>query len=95
MRDRIPVSVALFEIGRARPEDVLLCPDGSCGLCHVGVDGVKKLACQAQVHKGMAIMLPSAEPLTTAPLCPWDVTQEQVLERMSREACSPPKPSSR
>jgi formate hydrogenlyase subunit 6/NADH:ubiquinone oxidoreductase subunit I len=57
VRDQIPVTVALFEIGRGRAEDVLFCRDGSCGLCHVMVDGVKKLACQTPTHKGMALRL--------------------------------------
>jgi hypothetical protein len=55
VRDRVPVSIALFETGRSRPEDALLCSDGSCGLCQISIDGVKKLACKTDVHRGVAI----------------------------------------
>ncbi|MGZ3700081.1 MAG: 4Fe-4S dicluster domain-containing protein, partial [Bdellovibrionota bacterium] len=62
VRDKIPVSLALFEIGRGRPEDVLLCTDGTCGLCQVQIDGVKKLGCQTTIHRGMAIKLEDENP---------------------------------
>lgn len=58
VRDQVPIATALFELGLARPEDLLHCSDGSCGLCDVNVDGVKKLACQTKIHKGMAVQLP-------------------------------------
>ncbi len=49
------VSVALFEIGMSRPNDILICEDGSCGLCQIEVDGVRTLACTSKIHQGMAI----------------------------------------
>ena len=55
LREGIPVALALFETGRARAGDALLCPDGSCGLCAVMVDGTKKLACQTRTHARMSI----------------------------------------
>jgi ferredoxin len=99
VRDRINVSIALFETGQSRSEDVLLCSDGSCGLCQITVDGVKKLACKTEVHRGMSIKTPvKTIPVPGAPpsnmgsvpavetiLCPClGITQEQVLERMSQ-----------
>ncbi len=98
VRDKVAVSVALFESGVGRPEDVLYCPDGSCGLCQVTVDGVKKLACQTQIHKGMSIKISSDAPAETpifpamaaapsalpaAHLCPClGVSVEEVVERI-------------
>jgi len=87
VRDKIPVSVALFEIGQSRPEDTLFCPDGSCGLCQVTVDGVKKLACQEKIHRGMAVRLsePPAPTQGENSLCPClGVTVEQVVERIKQ-----------
>ncbi|MBI2711549.1 MAG: 4Fe-4S dicluster domain-containing protein [Bdellovibrio sp.] len=55
VRDRISISVALFETGQNRAADNLLCKDGSCGLCQISVDGVSKLACQTKIHRGMSI----------------------------------------
>ncbi len=55
VRPDVPVSLALFELGYARPQDTLLCPDGSCQLCRVWIDGIRKLGCQTTVHRGMAI----------------------------------------
>jgi Fe-S-cluster-containing hydrogenase component 2 len=49
------VSLALFELGQSRPGDKLLCPDGSCGLCTAEIDGVRRPACQTEIHKGMGI----------------------------------------
>ena len=57
VRDRIPASLALFELGHSRPEDALYCPDGTCGLCYISVDGVKKLACQTNIHKGIVMLV--------------------------------------
>lgn len=57
VRDNISVSRALFELGLARSQDVLFCEDGSCRLCQIKVDGVKRLACQTKVHQGMNIQL--------------------------------------
>jgi Fe-S-cluster-containing hydrogenase component 2 len=105
VRDRIPVSVALFETGQSRPEDTLLCSDGSCGLCQITVDGVRKLACKTDVHRGMAIKTPvKTIPLPGSPgaaflagnadavLCPClGITQDQVLERMSQGKLQSPE----
>lgn len=82
VRDRIPVGLALFEIGHSRPEDVLLCSDGSCGLCRISVDGTNKWACQMQVHRGMAVRTAQAGPARQG-LCPCvGVTREDALARI-------------
>ncbi len=94
VRDRIPVSVALFEVGQSRAEDVLYCPDGSCGLCQVLVDGVKKLACQSRTHRGMAIKLvePPAPTQGESSLCPClGITVEQVIERLQQGKLQSPE----
>ncbi len=57
LRSGQPLALALFETGLARGDDRLLCRDGSCRRCEIRVDGVKKLACRTQVHRGMAIQL--------------------------------------
>lgn len=93
-RDRIPVTTALFEMGQSRPEDVLYCRDGSCGLCQVTIDGAKKLACQATVHRGMAIRLTAPPAPTQGPnsLCPClGVTVEQVVERLTSGSLQSPE----
>ncbi|OFZ81803.1 MAG: hypothetical protein A2583_11050 [Bdellovibrionales bacterium RIFOXYD1_FULL_53_11] len=91
VREGIVVSVALLETGLGRAEDTLLCPDGSCNLCTVVVDGVNKLACRTLVHKGMSIKLPeSPDPEVVrdkpdAPLCScMGITFGQVSERISQ-----------
>jgi ferredoxin len=82
VRDDLSLSVALFEIGRSRPEDNLLCSDGSCRLCAVMVDGVKKLACQTRIHRGMSIRLTTDASAETY-LCPClKITREEVIERL-------------
>jgi ferredoxin len=55
VREGQNVSVSLFEIGMARPNDILICEDGACGLCQIEVDGVRKFACQTTQHQGMSI----------------------------------------
>ena len=88
LRNGQPLALALFETGLARPEDRLLCRDGSCGLCEVEVDGVKRLACRTQVHRGMSVQLdPSASANTTvddsAMVCPCrGIQQEDILRRV-------------
>jgi bacterioferritin-associated ferredoxin len=84
VRNQVPVSVALFEGGQGRPEDVLYCPDGSCGRCQITVDGVKKLACQTLVHRGMAMRLEAPPaPGGDALLCPClGVSVEEIVERI-------------
>jgi formate hydrogenlyase subunit 6/NADH:ubiquinone oxidoreductase subunit I len=86
VRDQISVSAALFETAWNRPEDALFCRDGSCGLCSVSIDGVKKLACQTQTHRGMSIRTEtpaykSGE--TSDVLCSClGITREEVEERL-------------
>ena len=62
-------SVALFEIGMARPNDILMCGDGSCGLCQIEVDGIKKFACESTIHQGMNIRFTRDHP-SSSELCP-------------------------
>lgn len=85
VREGITVNTALFETGRARPQDVLSCPDGSCRRCMVSVDGVRKLACQATTHRGMTIereKVPDV-PLPSDLICPCSgVTRAQIIERI-------------
>lgn len=93
VRDRVPISVALFEIGQSRPDDVLFCKDGSCGLCHISVDSVKKPACQTRIHRGMAIRIDSSQPnLNYDVLCPClGVTREHVIERLKQGKLQSPE----
>ncbi len=73
VREGLTISRALFETGYQRPGDMLLCGDGTCGLCTVTVDGVRKTACATDLHRGSQIRL---DPLATqrskpeALLCP-------------------------
>ncbi len=93
VRDEMPVSLSLFEIGRSRPSDVLLCSDGSCRMCEVTVDGVKKLGCQTLTHRGMSVRAPlEAEPRSeTPPICPClGITREELVERMKHGKLSSP-----
>lgn len=81
---------ALFENGMARPEDILACPDGSCRLCVISVDGVKKLACQTKVRKGMNVKASVTE--ASQALCPClGVTSEQVIERIRQGKLKSPE----
>lgn len=94
VRDRLPISVALFEIGQSRSEDTLLCKDGSCGLCAVSVDSVKKLACQTRIHRGMVIKTSAQSQLDPnhQTLCPClGITQEQILERLKQGKLQSPE----
>jgi len=97
VRDHVPLTLALFEIGRGRPDDVLFCKDGSCGLCLVNVDGIKKLACQTPTHRGMAVKLKGhvsvTQPIPESAaqsdlglfLCACQrVTSQQVTERLAQ-----------
>jgi ferredoxin len=94
VRDRIPVTVALYEIGQGRPEDALFCSDGSCGLCQIDVDGAKKLACQTPVHKGMAIRgdFKSDVENDASLLCPCMAVQRQeVIDRVEQGSLRSPE----
>lgn len=87
VRDRTSISVALFETGQTRPSDLLICKDGSCGLCQISVDGISKLACQTKIHKGMSIRMTESKntETNTSALCPClGVTQEEVIERLKQ-----------
>ena len=75
------VSVALFEIGMARPNDILMCEDGSCGLCQIETDGVRRFACESTIHQGMDIRFTRDHP-SSSELCPClGITQEQLKEK--------------
>jgi Fe-S-cluster-containing hydrogenase component 2 len=100
VRDKVSLSMAFFETGQSRAEDILLCQDGSCGLCHVSVDSVKKLACQTRIHKGMAIrILPSPFPpiatetqSTDNVLCPClGITTDQIIARVKHGKLQSPE----
>ena len=85
VRQGISITEALFEIAHNRPEDMLICSDGSCGLCDVFVDGVRKCGCQTEIRKGMSVKLP--EPSTSKELqdflCPClEIRREEVIERL-------------
>ncbi len=87
VRDKVNLTRALFETGWNRAGDSLACPDGSCGLCSVTVDGVKRLACRTRVHPRMAIKLEAPAYGTPAPLssalCPClGISREQVVEKI-------------
>ncbi len=84
VRNRVPLSVALYELASNRSGDALLCADGSCRLCQLWVDGVKKLACQTVAHRGMVIRFEDqAEPGSGRMLCPCvGVEPESVVERI-------------
>jgi ferredoxin len=69
VREGQMVSVALFEIGMARPNDILMCEDGSCGLCQILADGGKNFACSTQIHQGMDIRFTRDHPASSE-LCP-------------------------
>lgn len=86
VRDRIPISLALFELGQSRPSDLLFCKDGSCGLCTLSVDGNKKLACQTKTHQGMMIRLDSPlKPPALDPLCAClNLSAEEILARVKK-----------
>jgi len=82
VRDGQNLSVALFEIGMSRPNDILICEDGSCGLCQVEVDGAKKFACQTTIHQGMAIKF-TRDHEQSSELCPCSsVTKEDVQSKI-------------
>ncbi len=97
LRDRISVGIALFESGRGRPEDALLCADGSCGLCQVQIDGVNKLACQTLTRPRMNLKLPQPESEKTPRgtedlLCPClGITRSQVVDKVRQAKLRSPE----
>lgn len=92
-RDGVPITVALFEMGHARAEDALFCPDGSCGQCQVEVDGVKKLACRTAVHRGMALkrrpLDPSPDPDTFCSCL--GISREFLKDRLAQGVLGSPE----
>ncbi|MBN20988.1 MAG: hypothetical protein CL678_06830 [Bdellovibrionaceae bacterium] len=89
VREGLSISKALFEIGYARTEDVFMCSDGSCGLCEVNVDGVKKKACQTTTRRGMVLKIREKKlskensQNNTAYLCPClGITREEIIKRI-------------
>ena len=92
VRENLPISIALFEMGRERSEDVLFCSDGSCGLCQILVDGNKKLACQEKIHHGLSLKFLPAEEQSYGDLCPCSKkTSEQVRERIKNGQLNSPE----
>lgn len=96
-RDGSTLAEHFFETGRARPGETLACPDGSCGLCVSIVDGVRKLACQERIHKGMTVVRVRARfeegvcPPTDA-LCPClGIPESEVVERVEKGKLSSPE----
>lgn len=86
VHDKVPISLALFEIGRARQEDTPYCQDGSCGRCEISVDGINKLACTTPIHKGMTIRstpIALEPPSLTPDLCPClKVHRDEIIRRI-------------
>jgi ferredoxin/aerobic-type carbon monoxide dehydrogenase small subunit (CoxS/CutS family) len=84
VRENQNVSVALFEIGMSRPNDNLICEDGSCGLCQIDVDGIRKFACQSTIHQGMSIRF-VRDHEQSSELCPCTgVSTEKFAEQCAR-----------
>lgn len=86
VREKISISQALFETGQNRSVDQLQCKDGSCGLCEVEVDGLKSLACQTSIRRGMAIKLPKpGHAVKSDELCfCLGVTRSEIEERVKQ-----------
>ena len=87
VREGTTVASALLASGRARGLDVLHCPDASCRRCFINVDGVRKLACQEKIHRGMAItgigttIGEVAPPVAADLLCPClEISRTQVVD---------------
>ena len=76
------VAVSLFESGMARPNDILICEDGSCGLCQIEVDGVRKYACETTIHQGMSIRF-TREHLPSSELCPCQGITTEALSAIT------------
>ena len=93
-RDGVPITVALFEMGQARAEDTLFCPDGSCGQCQVEVDGIKKLACRTEIHRGMALKRRPLDPdpamLESFCSC-LGISMESIQERLAQGVLDSPE----
>jgi ferredoxin len=93
VRDRIPISLALFELGHSRPEDVLYCKDGTCGLCQTPVDGIKKLACQTRIHRGMVVLVDTPAASAEADyLCPcMEISKTEIIARIQQGKLQSPE----
>jgi ferredoxin len=79
VREGQNVSVSLFEIGMARPNDILICEDGACGLCQIDVDGVRKFACQTTSHQGMSIRF-TRDHRPSSEICPCEEIKTEEFE---------------
>lgn len=96
-REDIPLSTALFEMGLNRPGDGLLCRDGSCKLCQVTVDGIKQLACQTVVRRGIVVKLheeidKAPEAKTSPMICRClGIQVNEVVERMQNGKLNSPE----
>lgn len=94
VREGIPISTALFELGQARAGDVLLCSDESCRRCEISIDGVTKLACREITRKGMAIRLKKSEPSppNETYLCDCErITVDEVVSRIQQSGLKTPE----
>jgi ferredoxin len=85
---------AFRQIGHLRPRDMLACGDGSCGRCTVQVDGIKRLACETPVRRGMSVKSEKkpAEPADKSlVICPCEgITVSEVNEVIrNSHLCSP------
>ncbi len=96
--DKLPISLALFEMGSNRAEDALLCGDGSCGLCFVEVDGRHELACQERIRQGMSIRLlrprfsQIAKSRGEEPICPClGISSQEVREKIEQGQLQSPE----
>ncbi len=85
------VAEALFVSGARRAGDGANCPDGSCGLCTIFVDGQKALACQTPTRKGMTLEFPPREAFEAGDCRPEDalcpclgISENEVRERLRK-----------
>lgn len=84
-REGDQLAVALFDMGYGRATDALFCPDATCRLCDVLVDGVKKPSCQTRVRKGMAVRRGTPPRFSEQALCAClGVTEQEVLDRLKK-----------
>lgn len=93
VREGISVSEALFEMGTGRMSDALLCPDGSCGLCNVSVDGNKDLACQTRTRRGMVLKTEGEQQKSDrGDLCPClGIQADAIIHKMKTGALKTPE----
>jgi len=75
----------LTSVGLQRPEDRLMCSDGSCGLCKLSVDGVSMRACQTKTRSACRIEMSSHRYFHKTEeknfLCPCvGITEDEAIE---------------